>query len=72
MTSNTLKLYQAALERLVSSQSVSSGLKISCDELAKAACRKKTPSRHEDNASAAPISNSQSQLTQTVKDDLTS
>jgi len=72
MTSNTLKLYQAALRRLVNSQSISSGVKISCDELAKAGCRKRTPSRHEDNAYTASISNTQAQRTQTIKDDLIS
>lgn len=69
MTSNTLKLYEAAVQQLVSSQSISSVVKISCAELAKAACRKRSPSRHENNA---PTPNTQAQRTQTIMDDLNS
>jgi len=73
MTAEAIRLYQAALQRLLSSQPISSGIKISCDNLAKAACRKKTPSR-DDNDLPPPlsVSNHQALRNQTNKDDLNS
>ncbi|WP_157969769.1 hypothetical protein [Pseudomonas huaxiensis] len=72
MTAEAIKLYQAALQRLLSSQTISSGIKISCDNLAKAARRKKTPFRIDNDLPPLSVSNHQALRNQTTKDDLNS
>lgn len=72
MTSEAIKFYQAVLQRLICNQSISSGVKISCDTLAKAAFRKKTPSGEDDDVLTPSSSNNKALHNQTTKDDLNS
>lgn len=71
MTSDVIQQYEAALQRLISNQSASSGVKISHDTVAKSSLQKCSPSgKHPRPQVRAP--NNKAQRVEIVKDDANS
>lgn len=71
MTLEVIQHYEAALQRLINKQPSSSGVKISCDSVAKAASQKDS-SGGKNTSPKVPTPKNKVQLTQTLKDDTNS
>lgn len=72
MTSEVIQQYEAALQRLISKQPASSGVKISCNGVAKAAWHIKSSSNGKDNSLRVYAPKNQVQRAQILNDDMNS